>query len=214
MGNSPKIDIQIIKKMFPEAHYHHNIHVNYRLIEHALNKYGLSTELKLYAYATIRVETPGFNPVHEYQSKYNTLLPRNPKLGPQLVPDDSGGPWSLYDNRLGNTEEGDGFKYEGRGFIQLTGKANYLKYGNLIGQPLERHPDLALRPDIAAEILAVYILQNKSRIEAALAKGNLAAARKVVNGGHHGLAAFDKAYNAGLSAIRNNDANSIRLKSN
>ncbi len=48
--------------------------------------------------------------------------------------------------RLGNTVKGDGFKYRGRGFVQLTGRANYAKYG------LVDDPDQALDPKIAASI--------------------------------------------------------------
>lgn len=87
----------------------------------------------------------------------------------------------IYEGRtdLGNTTAGDGYKYRGRGFIQLTGKTNYEKYGKLIGQDLLKNPDLAAQPDIAAKLAAVYYKESGA---AGLAnKGDLHGARLRVN---------------------------------
>lgn len=59
----------------------------------------------------------------------------------------------VYGERLGNTEPGDGFRFRGRGHVQITGRRNYLRMGDKLGQPLERCPDLALDPEISAKIL-------------------------------------------------------------
>lgn len=61
--------------------------------------------------------------------------------------------------RLGNTEVGDGFKYRGRGFVQLTGRDNYRRVGKLIGVDLISSPDLALVPSTAARILVEGMMQ-------------------------------------------------------
>lgn len=55
--------------------------------------------------------------------------------------------------RFGNTTPGDGVKYCGRGFVQLTWRSNYAKASDATGFPLLGNPDLAMRPDIAAEIM-------------------------------------------------------------
>jgi predicted chitinase len=55
--------------------------------------------------------------------------------------------------RLGNTQKGDGARYRGRGYVQLTGRSNYRKAGKLVGSDLEGNPDLALDPAIAGKIL-------------------------------------------------------------
>lgn len=59
---------------------------------------------------------------------------------------------------LGNTQPGDGGKYIGRGYIQLTGRANYAKYGQLIGKDLLSNPQLLNTPEIAAEVSVKYML--------------------------------------------------------
>src|SRR5262249_26895370 len=58
--------------------------------------------------------------------------------------------------RLGNTQPGDGYRYRGRGPIQLTGRANYKKYGDLLNLDLENNPDLASSPHVAFATAALY----------------------------------------------------------
>jgi putative chitinase len=60
---------------------------------------------------------------------------------------------------MGNTAEGDGFKYIGRGFIQLTGKNNYALYGKLAGEDLVGNPTRLLDPIVAAKVTAQFILR-------------------------------------------------------
>lgn len=54
---------------------------------------------------------------------------------------------------LGNTEVGDGALFAGRGYVQLTGRNNYVRAGKKVGADLVSNPDLAMRADIAARIL-------------------------------------------------------------
>lgn len=54
---------------------------------------------------------------------------------------------------LGNTEPGDGSRFAGRGYVQLTGRDGYARAGELLGQDLIANPDLALRPVLAASIM-------------------------------------------------------------
>ena len=53
---------------------------------------------------------------------------------------------------LGNTKHGDGAKYKGRGYIQLTGKYNYTKAGEALGLPLAEKPQLVEKPEVAAKV--------------------------------------------------------------
>lgn len=61
--------------------------------------------------------------------------------------------------RLGNTEPGDGYRYRGRGYVQITGRANYARLTKELGlgpdADLVADPDQALRPAIAYAIMAV-----------------------------------------------------------
>ena len=71
----------------------------------------------------------------------------------------------LYDGRkdLGNDKDGDGWKFRGRGFIQLTGKDNYRRYGKRIGVDLEANPDLANDPEIATKLAVAYFADKKKK---------------------------------------------------
>ena len=107
-------------------------------------------------------------------------------------------------------QPGDGRRYKGRGFIQLTGRANYRSYGNILGVNLEGNPDLALDPDIASQVFAVYFTDHRIRWLAAPAPlmnsadlaraGEWEGVRVAVNGGRNGLALFLQYVNA-LSAL-------------
>jgi putative chitinase len=62
--------------------------------------------------------------------------------------------------QLGNKVAGDGAKYKGRGYIQLTGRDNYKRAGQALNLPLEQRPELVERPDVAAKV-AVWFWQNR-----------------------------------------------------
>jgi hypothetical protein len=91
-------------------------------------------------------------------------------------------------NDLGNTAWGDGVKYRGRGYIQLTGKNNYINYAQELDIDLVNNPDLALKPNVAALILAQYF-KDKSVATACNAQ-NWVLVRELVNGGTNGLNTF------------------------
>lgn len=64
---------------------------------------------------------------------------------------------TLYGNRYGNAQD-EGYKYRGRGLIQLTFKDNYKRYGKLAGHPnIVDEPDLANDPEIACDLAVAYI---------------------------------------------------------
>jgi putative chitinase len=158
----------------------------------------------LMALGTIRAETASFRPISEGISRFNTS-----SLGQTLVRKEAGGPlvpshpFDLYDHRkdLGNQGPPDGERYRGRGFVQLTGRTNYDQHGRAIGVDLATNPDQANDPAIAARLLASFLKSREPKIRAALAAGDLAAARRLVNGGSHGLDSFSDAYRIGERLI-------------
>ncbi len=187
----PNVSVNSVAKMFPGVPVA-NITENLPFVLQALADAGLGDKnMILMALATIRAETGNFTPLSEFQSKFNT-----PPGGP---------PFSLYDNRkdLGNQGPPDGANFKGRGYIQLTGRANFLEHGQAIGlgTQLIENPRLANQPDIAAKLLASFLKSKEKKIRNALAAGDLKTARKLVNGGSHGLAEFTAAFNIGKSVI-------------
>lgn len=185
-----RVTPQLVKACFPPATPLSNITRYLPTIKNALREGDLvDAPMVAMALATIRAETEGFEPVSEGVSKYNTSP--------------GGRPFDLYDYRtdLGNVGPPDGERGKGRGFIQLTGLDNYRKYGRRLGIDLVGNPELANRPDIAARILVEFLKDKETEIRRALATGDKKRARKLVNGGSHGLARFIETYDRAINLL-------------
>src|SRR6185312_10129046 len=88
---------------------------------------------------------------------------------------------------LGNTLSGDGYRFRGRGYVQLTGRANYVSAGSKLGVDLAANPDLALAPDIAAKIIVRGMSEawfTGKKLSDYINSGHcdFVAARKIING--------------------------------
>lgn len=91
---------------------------------------------------------------------------------------------------LGNTPDadGDGQLYAGRGYVMITGKANYRKFSLMLDLDLLKYPDLALEPSTAAKILVIGSLRGSftgKKLSDYISHGHrleFIAARKVING--------------------------------
>lgn len=90
----------------------------------------------------------------------------------------------MYGGRMGNNQPGDATKYKGRGFVQLTGKDNYKKYGEMLGLDLLNHPELAEDPTNAANIATAFY--KNSGAQAAGKAGDFDAVSQKINGGQYG----------------------------
>jgi peptidoglycan L-alanyl-D-glutamate endopeptidase CwlK len=190
-ANIPNVSVANVTKMFPGVPVG-NIQENLPFVLQALADAGLGDKnMILMALATIRAETGNFTPLSEFKSKFNTSP--------------GGHPFDLYDNRkdLGNQGAPDGANFRGRGYIQLTGRANFLEHGQAIGlgTQLIDEPTLANQPDIAAKLLASFLKSKEQKIRNALAAGDLKTARRLVNGGSHGLDQFTQAFNIGKNLL-------------
>jgi len=91
----------------------------------------------------------------------------------------------VYSGRMGNTEEGDGWKYHGRGLIQLTGKENYERCGSAIGADLVNEPTLLVEPHYAA--MSAGWFWNKKGLNELADQQEHGQITKRINGGTLGL---------------------------
>jgi putative chitinase len=97
----------------------------------------------------------------------------------------------VYANRMGNGDEasGDGFRYRGRGYIQLTGKNNYQSFTDHIGEDCVANPDLVATK---YPLASAGFFFNSNNIWALCDQGasdaSVTSVTKRVNGGTHGLA--------------------------
>jgi putative chitinase len=185
----PQLDLDFVTRMFPNTPAA-PIARNLPLVMEALRAAGLTAApVVLAALATIRAETEGFVPLDEGISRYNTSP--------------GGTSFDLYDHRrdLGNQGAPDGGQFRGRGFVQLTGRSNYARFGARLGLPLVDEPHRANEPAIAAQLLAGFLAEVEVPLRRALLDGRLATARRLVNGGSNGVARFADAYLTGARAL-------------
>ncbi len=135
-------------------------------ISRTTTNYGISTFLRrAHFLAQICTESDGFCTLTEYAS---------------------GAAYEGRIKRLGNDHEGDGVRFKGRGLIQLTGRANYRRFGKRLGLPLESQPELAAEPAIAVTIACDYWKSRNINHFADI--DDIDAVTRLVNGGSNGLA--------------------------
>ena len=91
-----------------------------------------------------------------------------------------------YGNRMGNTEQGDGWKYRGRGLIQITGKNNYRACGEALGLDLIAQPELLEKPQHACMSAAWFWATNG--LNTLADAGKFDAITQRINGGQNGAA--------------------------
>jgi putative chitinase len=97
----------------------------------------------------------------------------------------------VYANRMGNGDEasGDGFKFRGRGYIQLTGKNNYTSFSTFVGEDCVANPDLVATKYPLASAAFFFKSNNIWAIcDRGADDGTVTQVTKRVNGGTHGLA--------------------------
>jgi putative chitinase len=97
----------------------------------------------------------------------------------------------VYANRMGNGDEasGDGFKFRGRGYIQLTGRNNYTSFSTFVGEDCVANPDLVATKFPLASA-AFYFKSNNiwAICDRGADDGTVTQVTRAVNGGTHGLA--------------------------
>lgn len=89
----------------------------------------------------------------------------------------------VYGERMGNTEPGDGWRFRGRGFLQITGRDNYRRYGDMTGLDLVGDPDLLVR-DLKASILVAAAFWSDNGLSSYADANNAAAVSRGINLGN------------------------------
>lgn len=148
-----------------------------------VDEFDLNTPLRqAHFIAQVAHESDGFNAVTEYASG------------------------RAYEGRkdLGNTKAGDGPRYKGRGLIQLTGRANYRKYGAALGVNLEDEPELAADFPYAARTAGLYWkLHGLNRLADA---NDIRGITRAINGGYNGLEDRIRCFGLAQRALASNAA--------
>jgi len=162
------------------------------------NHYGYSAEVGAHLLGQCYHESGGFQITEENLNyRAETMM----RVWPSRYPDEAstsglaGNPEALanhtYANRMGNGDgaSGEGWKYRGRGFIQLTGKNNYTAFAEAV-----RRPNIVSNPDpVSTEYAfaaAQWFFEANGLIEIAKSSVNSATIKiitKRINGGYHGI---------------------------
>lgn len=110
----------------------------------------------------------------------------------------------VYGGRLGNSAPGDGWRYRGRGLVQITGKDNYAKVSRLVGVDLVADPDASLDLGIAARALIYGIRDGiyTGKKAADYLPGDYVNARRIISGTFEArkYAGYAQAFDAALVA--------------
>lgn len=118
---------------------------NFYLTEENLNYGNTSNE---------RIKKIFGNRVHHLSDEELNKIKRIPEKFAEVVY----GHDNFVGKMLGNTEPGDGWKYRGRGLIQITGKGNYEYYGKLLQKDLVNNPDLIIEDEnVAIDVTLAFI---------------------------------------------------------
>ena len=104
-----------------------------------------------------------------------------------------------YGNRMGNTATDDGWKYRGRGLIQITGKNNYRACGEALGLDLIAQPELLEKPQHACMSAAWFWAINGLNTLADAGKFDVITLR--INGGHNGAVDRQELYARALKVL-------------
>lgn len=127
---------------------------------------------------------------------FNETTAKNAEYKPQVIAN------KIYANRMGNGNEStnDGFRFRGRGLIQLTGYYNYLKCGNDIGKNLIENPDYLLTIEGAIDS-AIWYWNNRNCNKYADVL-DIIGLTKAINGGTIGLEHRTKLFNSILQKLK------------
>lgn len=116
-------------------------------------------------------------------------------------------PGTSIGRELGNTQPGDGYKYRGRGYIQLTGRDNYQKFAQFSGIDVVNNPDLVASPALGAEAALFYW---RTRVKPKVKDfSNVQQVTQLVNGGQNGIRDREQKFAALMTASSGQSSPSV-----
>lgn len=196
-----KIDILKFKKVFPECKEHEKL---CNLMDNLLAPAGINTKERVNMFlAQCGHESDGFTRFTEglnYSAKglLGTFQKYFPDLKTALSYERQKEKIAnrVYANRMGNGPEssGDGWKYRGFGFIQLTGKDNFNIFSKDTGIDIVTNPE-SIRDDLSLAIRTAIWFWNKNNLNKFADAKDILGATKKINGGTNGLEDRKKYYN-------------------
>lgn len=176
-------------------------------VAEVFGKFDISTPLRQVAFLAQMGHESGLKPIQENLNySADRLLVVFPKYftketvqtyarKPELIAN------RVYESRMGNGPEasGDGYRFRGRGWIQLTGRGSYRACGQALGQDIENAPDLLLDGRWAA--LSAGWFWNSRNLNPLADKGDFMSITRAINGGLNGYDHRLKLYEAGKAVM-------------
>lgn len=206
-----KEEMQITKeqllKIMPNAKY--KVDVFLPLLNKYMEKFGINTKLRAAHFLAqiahesneLRAYTENFNYSYEgllrvFPKYFNATTAKAYARQPERIAN------KVYANRMGNGDEksGDGFRYRGRGLIQLTGKSMYAKFNVDSPENVVEHPELMAQPDMGT-YSACWFFSKVKNLNVLADKDDVLAITKAINGGTNGLAERKKYLARAKSAL-------------
>ena len=174
----------------------------------ACTEFEINTSLRLAAFAAQLAHESGdltqwLENLNYSSSRLLTVWPT--RFNSQVASEYAGNPVKIanrvYANRMGNGDEssGDGWRYRGRGPIQLTGRANYKAAGDALNLDLEDNPDQVATPEVGLRVAAWY-WKDRGCNDLADAR-NFREITRRINGGMNGYPGRLKKYKANMSLL-------------
>lgn len=190
-----------LRRAIPDAK-ESSIEKYYEPLLAAMEHYSINTKNRIAAFlANLAHESAAFNTIEEnlnysaqrlmavwpkhFRGRNTALYHHQPQKIANVV----------YANRMGNGDKssGDGWRYRGRGLIQLTGKNNYQMFSKAIDADIVNNPDWIFTPE-GATISAGWFWNSRKLNQLADA-GDLKEITRKINGGYHGHAERVRRYN-------------------
>lgn len=178
----------------------------------ACTRYGITTPARLAAFlAQVGHESAGFSRTVEnlnysaagleatWPSRFTPATAAQLARKPQLIAE------HVYGGRMGNKAPGDGWRYRGRGLLQVTGRANYEAVRDLLRQRCPETPDLLQSPDVLSEpkwaALSAAAYWEDHELNALADAGSFDTITRRINGGQTGAADRRARYQKARAAL-------------